>query len=304
MERRSVRAGSTPAEGDDGKGDSGPAHLRLAVAETPPGMRADDEGWRRLAAAVREATPDLLLLAEMPFGPWLAGRDRFDPEAAGVACRLHEEGIGRLGELGASRVLASRPRLAGERLVNEAFCWMAPSADGPGARADALLPPVHTKQHFPAEPGYWETAWFRPGSERFGLAALPVGGPASEAGVPVDRLRVGFLLCTDAWFPERARAYGRRGAGLVAVPRVTPPETIDRWRTAVRMAALLAGAYAASAGRAGIDDRGQAFGGRGWIFSPEGDLLAETSPKAPLAVADLDLALPVRARETYPRYVR
>lgn len=232
--------------------------LRLAVCEAAPELEAGSPAWKELAAAVGEAEAGLLLLNEMPFGPWLAEIDRPDPAAAAESCRLHEAGAARLEELGAPAVLGTRP-IPGElregRLRNEAFLW---TSDG-GLRGAG-----HTKQHFPDEEGYREARWFQPGPTRFGIARLPVYG---------GELAVGFLICTDVWFNEHARRYGRRGAHLIAVPRATPPESVDRWRTAVRMAALVSGCYAASSNRAGLDSRGQAFGGRGWIFSPEGDLI-------------------------------
>ena len=66
------------------------------------------------------------------------------------------------------------------------------------------------------------------------------------------------------------------------------------------MAAIVSGCYAISSNRAGIDQKGQEFGGGGWIFDPFGDLIAETSPERPVVSADLDLALVERAQQEYP----
>lgn len=258
---------------------------RLAVCEAGAEMQAGDAAWERVVAAARRIAADLLLLNEMPFGPWIAAAERPDPAAAAESRRLHEDGMGRLGELGVPVVLGSRPVAGGRAAWNQAFLWTA--AEGP-------RPAGHTKQFFPDEEGYWEARWFEPGPERFGIARPPAPGGG---------IRVGFLICTDVWFNERARAYGRRGVDLIAVPRATPAASTDRWRTAVRMAALVSGCYVASSNRAGTDSRGQTFGGRGWIFSPDGDLLAETSDASPVAVAEIDLDLVIRARQEYPRYV-
>lgn len=292
---------STPAESDARSHGT----VRLAVCGAPPVLRPGDPEWSRLSAAVSAAAPDLLLLHELPFGPWLAASPHPDPSEALGSCRLHDEAIAHLAELGAPIILGSRPVCGssrpvrgGSRIRNQAFIWSGAEAGhhttGRERTAGRVRSAGHTKQYFPDEEGYWEARWYEPGEERFGIVRLAIGGVG---------LRVGFLICTDLWFNEHARAYGRAGADLLAVPRATPPESTERWLTALRMAALVSGSYAASSNRGGTDPRGQRFGGHGWIVSPEGEVLAETSSRFPVAVAELDLALIARARTEYPRYV-
>ena len=60
------------------------------------------------------------------------------------------------------------------------------------------------------------------------------------------------------------------------------------------------GAYSVSSNRV---DRSGACGGVGWIISPDGELLARTTPDLPVATVDIDLTAPTAARERYPRYV-
>src|SRR3712207_1883651 len=110
--------------------------------------------------------------------------------------------------------------------------------------------------------------------------------------------RVGFLICTEMWFGERARAYGDQKAHLLAIPRCTPRESLDRWLAGGRTAAIVAGAYAISSNHA--DER---FGGRGWIVDPDGDVLAVTSAAKPFVTVEIDLAAADAAKRTYPRYV-
>jgi N-carbamoylputrescine amidase len=105
-------------------------------------------------------------------------------------------------------------------------------------------------------------------------------------------------------FNEHARRYGRAGAHVLLVPRAAGAASLRRWLVAARMAAIVSGAYVLSSNRAGVDSRGQAFGGAGWIVDPFGDLVAETSPAAPLAVHEIDIALVRQAQSEYPCYVK
>ena len=60
--------------------------------------------------------PDLFLLNEIPFGPWISARERFDEGVWKESCAIHEQGLCLLGELGAAVLAGSRPRkLEGRR---------------------------------------------------------------------------------------------------------------------------------------------------------------------------------------------
>lgn len=255
-----------------------PIHLGVceAAAELLPGSPE----WELLASEVRAARPDVFLLNEMPFGRWVALAPTPDREAL-IACqRLHDEGMAHLGELGCPAVLGSRPAFEDGRSVNEGFLWQ------PGAPTVV----VHTKQFFPNEEGYFEERWFDRGVRCFGVAET-------------QGLRIGFLICTDVMFNEWARHYGRIGAEVIVVPRATPTPSLSRWEAAVRMAAIVSGCYVASSNRAGADTTGQAFGGRGWVVDPFGELVAETTTDTPVVSAVVNPELVVRAKREYPCYV-
>ena len=194
--------------------------------------------------------------------------------------RDHNEGLAHLTDLGVPTVLGTHPAYEGTLSVNEAFVWTAASG----------LMPVHTKQFFPNEGGFFEARWFERGERRFEIAKA--GG-----------IGVGFLICTDVMFNEWARLYGRNGAHLIAVPRATPIGSEKRWKTMCSAAAIVSGCYVASSNRAGLDDSGLEFAGKGWIFGPTGHLIAETSPEQPVVVADLDLSSVRKAQREYPCYV-
>ncbi|MFQ5791748.1 MAG: carbon-nitrogen hydrolase family protein [Acidobacteriota bacterium] len=256
------------------------AKLRVAVCELDPEMEPGSKGWKSLSRDVRGGRPDLFLINEMPFGPWISARDAFDPEVWRVSLESHEKGVALLGELGAQVVLGSRARERDGRRVNEAFVWTR----------EGGYEGVHTKQYFPDELGYYEARWFQPGESHFRVVAA---GP----------VRVGFLICTEVMFNEHARHYGRQGAQLIAVPRAVGRASLPRWEVAMKMAAIVSGCYVLSSNRSGLDSKGQRFGGCGWVIDPHGDLVARTSPASPVVFCDLDTDFVAGAQKEYPCYV-
>ncbi len=253
----------------------------IAVCQAPPELAAGTVEWSTLCERVRSARPDLLLLNELPFGRWIAAGERFDAAAWRASCVRHAAGLGRLAELGAPNVAATRPRELDGRRVNEAFVW------SPAAGASAV---GHTKQSFPNEPGYFEARWFEAGAMRDGLALC--GG-----------MTIGFQICTELMFNENARRLGRAGAELLLVPRAVGGGSLERWRTASRMAAIVSGCYVASSNRGGVDGAGQEFGGAGWIVDPAGEIVAETSAASPVVSHRIDLDRVASAQREYPCYV-
>jgi N-carbamoylputrescine amidase len=255
--------------------------MKLAVCEAPAGMVPGDTGWKRLIECAKKLRADILLLNEMPFGQWVSAGPEPNGDQLAECHKLHDAGLEHLAELGARAVLGTRPTFERQRSVNMAFSWTRES----GFRA------VHTKQFFPDEEGYYEARWFERGDLRFQQAEL-------------QGLQVGFLTCTDVMFPEWARYYGRRGTHLIAVPRATPRPSLERWKTVMAASAIISGCYVASSNRNGVDSHGQEFGGRGWIFGPAGDLIAETSSKQPVVAAEIEVSLVEQAKVGYPSYVR
>ena len=112
-------------------------------------------------------------------------------------------------------------------------------------------------------------------------------------------MTVAFQLCTELLFTEAAWEIGRRGAQLIAAPRATSEHR--RWRMAACLAAIMSGCFVASANRRSYDS--EAFAGRSWLVSPEGDILLETTADSPFLTADVDLTAADRAKQTYPRNI-
>ena len=249
--------------------------MKITVCEFPNEAARHDAAWTDLTRFLRAHPTDVVVLPEMPFCDWQMFMTRtIDPAAWKAALGLHDVMIGRLTELDARLVLASRPVEAEGKRFNQAFAW---TRDGGyrGARA---------KYYLPDEPDGWEATWFARGDHHF-------------APVSVGPLTVGFQLCTELLFTEPARQIGRAGAQLIAAPRATGGHR--RWAMAACMAAVVSGCFVASANRRSYD--GAAFAGRSWLVSPEGELVGETSADTPFLTTEIDLEDAVRAKSTYPR---
>jgi N-carbamoylputrescine amidase len=65
------------------------------------------------------------------------------------------------------------------------------------------------------------------------------------------------------------------------------------------MAAIVSGAFVLSSNRVGED-----FGGHGWVISPEGEVIAETSRDEPFLTVSINLKEAELAKQTYPRNIQ
>lgn len=253
--------------------------MRVMVCELDADGGALEAGWERVVAHAHRHRPELAVLPELPFAPWLPATADVDPAAWTAAVAAHERWLARLPELRATVVVASRPTEVDGHRRNEGFVWVAEQGIV-GSRAKTFLPD---------EEGFHEATWYERGPIRFDPVATPLGG-------------IGVLLCTELWFPEHARALGRAGVGLLAAPRATPLESLHRWEAVARVDAITAGAYLLTANRGGRAGPAS-FGGGSWVVDPEGEVLARTTSATPAITVEVDLAVARTARRTYPRDV-
>lgn len=253
--------------------------VNIAFVQWPELLLPTGSTWDGIRRRIEAANADIVVTNEMPFGPWIAESPTFDARAARESVVLHEDALAALGALEAEAVISSRPVVAGDRLANEAFVL-----DASGYRW------IHHKQYFPQEEGFYEESWFR--RERRGFETVKVGA-----------VNVGVLLCTELFFNEHARSYGRQGADLIVTPRASGT-SLHRWRTAGCMAAIVSGAYLVSSNRVGRAEQGQVFGGSGFTVSPEGLIEAVTGERTPVTVVKIHLDLARRQKSEYPCYVK
>lgn len=253
--------------------------MNLTACELPHDPEPLAEAWADLTDHCRSNRSDVVLLPEMPFTVWLAATKEVDAVRWDESVAVHDAWLERLGELETAVVLGSRPVVIDGRRLNEAFVWEA------GAYRAS-----HHKYYLPDEDGFWEATWYERGTGSF---------PALDTGAGT----VGLLVCTEVWFTEHARAFGKDGVGILANPRTTEFASRDKWLAGGRAAAVMSGTFCMSSNRSGVDAAGMRWGGLGWIVDPDGAVLATTSEDEPFATVTVDALDADRAKTTYPRYV-
>ena len=251
--------------------------MRVTVCELPHEPVALAAAWAALCAHTTWHASELVLLPEFAFVDPVWESSHFDRARWAGAEYLSEDWLERLDELRAEHVVGTRPVSADRWRFNQGFSWNACRG----------LVPLRSKYHLPNEPGNWEGRWFERGDPTF---------PAFRAGT----LSFGLNICTELWALETYATYAAREVQVILSPRASAAATSAKWLAMGVVAAVRAGAFSVSSNR--VDPSG-ACGGVGWIISPEGDVLAQTTIDEPFATIDIDLGMTVAARASYPCYV-
>jgi N-carbamoylputrescine amidase len=248
--------------------------MRVTVCELPHEPNTLAAAWAGLCRHTSRHRSELVLLPEFALVEPVWEESRFDQAGWAAALAQSDAWLQRMPELGAVHVVGTRPASIDGRPFNQGFIWSATGG----------LTPLRRKFFLPDERGAWEARWFDKGDRAF---------PAFEAGA----LTFGLNICTELWALETYAAYIEMGVQVILSPRATAAETAAKWLSVGLVAAVRSGAFSVSSNR--VDPTG-AYGGRGWIFSPHGQILAITSPESPFATIDIDLAATAAARAGYP----
>ena len=235
--------------------------------------------WRRLLNHLAQSKSQFLLLPEMCFAPWFCAETTPLDTVWQSAVAVHDTWLARLPELPVDIVAGTAPRNIDDKRQN--FAWVWTRREG--------MHWVHAKTYLPNDDGYWEATWY----DR---------GPVSFQAVRIDELTLGFMICTEIWFLQHARGYGKQGVRLLLNPRSTPRHTNAKWLACGQTAAVVSGAYCLSSNHAGKMG-GVDLGGAGWLTDPDGAILTTTNDETPFVTTDINLALADQAKFTYPRYV-
>jgi predicted amidohydrolase len=250
--------------------------MRITICELSHEPAALRVAWAGLCAHTTRHASELVLLPECAFVPALWESEVFDYHRWEHAVQLSSAWLGRLHELGVEHVVGTRPVEVGGRPFNQGYLWLPACG----------VVPLRRKYFLPDEPGGWEARWFCKGDPAF---------PVYRAGV----LSFGLNICTELWALETYGDYAGK-TQVVLSPRATGAATITKWMAAGVVAAVRSGAYCVSSNR--VDPSG-ACGGESWVISPEGEVLATTTPTSPFATVDVDLTAWEETRGGYPRYV-
>ncbi len=229
-----------------------------------------------IVADARAAGVDLLVLPDATLGGYLSDLRRPDPTALPPALTESSFEVGRVIAMAGPMVVCfGYAEEVGPLLYNSALCV---SGDGILGR--------HRKVHQPA-----------------GESLVYAAGDAFAAfDTPVGRL--GMLIDYDKTFPEAARALALDDATVLACLSAWPASVTDRASRLPqdrqsRLFDLYDSARAAenqvvwvSSNQTGVMG-GLRFLGQAKIVGPGGDILARTSSKGGLAVAEIDVAAEV-----------
>jgi len=241
------------------------------------------DDWNELAIHLDQNKPDLLLLPEMPFCKWIASEKKVSDEIKSDSVQKHNKWTIKIGQLNAGSIIYSRPVIAGDKFLNTAYVY----------NKEKGHLKVHTKSFFPEETFFWEERWFDH-DEVTSFDVLEVSG-----------IKIGILLCTEMWFTQYARHYGKQGIDILLCPRATGMSSVNQWIRCGQTLAIISGAYCLSSNRSGFGDHGFKWGGAGWIAEPvNGNLLSLTTRQDKFVTMEIDLVRSRNAKNQYPLYVK
>jgi deaminated glutathione amidase len=126
---------------------------------------------------------------------------------------------------------------------------------------------------------------------------------AGEAATCVDvaGFRVGLSVCYDLRFPELYRALVAQGAEILVVPAAFTLQTgKDHWHVLLRARAIESQCWVVAAGQWGSRPKGPPSYGHSMIVDPWGTIVAESSDRVGVIVADVDRGYLERVRSILP----
>jgi len=256
--------------------------MKVTVCELSDNEDNFVKDWNALKTHLDENKPDLLLLPEMPFCKWIASEAKVNEAVKQESVAKHERWMSELEKLNTKFVVYSKPVIDGDKFYNTAFVFQ------PGTSHRK----IHTKSFFPEEAHFWEQTWFD-AEEPKTFEVLRIGG-----------IKTGVLLCTEMWFTQYARVYGKQGADLLLCPRATGAGSVEQWIRCGQTLSVISGAYCLSSNRSGFSD-GFQWGGNGWIAEPmTGNLLGKTNIGEKFVTIEIDPDKSRTAKTDYPLYVK
>lgn len=248
--------------------------MRVCVAEFPDEIALYEAGMAQIADHVATEAPDLLVLPEMPFTPWIFCVEARDTTLWKETLLAHAQWRDRLAGMIPTPILTSEPVERDGRRLNEAIFL-----DG-----DRKRYPLRSKHYLPNDYPAIEQVWFDEGDTATGVFDL-LGHPFA------------VQLCSEIMYGEIPRLLAAQGARIIVQSRATGDH--PRWRAASLLAAATSGCFVLGANRRSADR--DWFTGGSWVYGPDGTLLGETSASAPCLTVEIALNEAEMAQNEYPR---
>lgn len=247
--------------------------MKICTTELPDEEDMYAQAIKAVAQHVSDTNPDLLVLPEMPFTPWIFHVDEYCEETWQHTVENHARWLEVLSSSIRTPIITSRPITKDGKNLNEAF-FLDQNRDTHPLRSKRYLP-----NDFPAV----ERVWFDEGE-------------ASDSVFDILGCKIGVQLCSEIMYTETPRKLAVNDVEIIIQSRATGDH--PRWRAASLLAASTAGAYVIGANRRSV--KRDWFTGGGWVYSPEGELLAETRAEFPSVTVELDLNRTSKAKTEYP----
>ncbi len=131
-------------------------------------------------------------------------------------------------------------------------------------------------------------------------SSVVMAGEAPVA-VAIDGIKCGLSICYDLRFPELYRQYADKGCNMLCVPAAfTVPTGQAHWEVLLRARAIENQCYVLAAGQWGEHADGRRTWGHSMIIDPWGEVLASLEEGEGVIVADADMDILRRVRESIP----
>ena len=247
--------------------------MKICTTEFPDEVSQHENAIDSLATHVAEMKPDLLVLSEMPFTPWIFHTDTFSLAQWEQTVESHAKVLDQLCATVPTPIITSRPISVDDKNLNQAI-YIDHTRN---------IQPLRSKRYLPNDYPAVERVWFNEGEQ-------------SNTVFDLQGCTIGIQLCSEIMYTEIPRILGMAGAQIVIQSRATGGH--PRWRSASILGASTSSAFVVGANR-----RSSArdwFTGGSWVYSPQGDLLAETSESDIAVTCEIDLAEANEAKTDYP----
>ncbi len=247
--------------------------MKICTTEFPDEVSQHDKAIDQLASHVSDAKPDLVVLSEMPFTSWIFHVEAFSQEKWEQTVESHAKVIDQFCAAISAPIVTSRPISVDGKNLNQAI-YINHARE---------IQPLRSKRYLPNDYPAVERVWF-------------TEGEVSNTVFDIQGCKIGIQLCSEIMYTEYPRMLGMAGAQIIIQPRATGDHS--RWRAASILGAATSSAFVVGANRRSSER--DWFTGESWIYSPQGDLLAETSEFNPAVTHRIDLAEANSAKFEYP----